>query len=128
MATFVEPTNETASIPVSTILSDGKVGFDSIYLTPANSSITANYTCLVSNGLGQPLTQTIQISRFPLLLKSLESQQFPPAKTVRFECRVPSSFHLLWYKGMFKIDALLIFSYIVTIIYMKCVKYSTINH
>ena len=33
-----------------------------------------------------------------MLLKAPESQQFPPAKTVRFECRVRSPFYLVWYK------------------------------
>lgn len=49
--------NDTASVPVSTILSDGKVGQDTIYLTPRNSSVAANYTCVVSNGVGPPLTK-----------------------------------------------------------------------
>ena len=40
----------------------------------------------------------MQVSRQPVLIKAPESQQFPPAKTVRFECRVRSPFYLVWYK------------------------------
>ncbi|CAG7726772.1 unnamed protein product [Allacma fusca] len=91
--------NETGTFPLTSILSDGKIGYDSIYLTPQNSTLSANYTCVISGpNPDETFSKTVQVSRYPILLKPLESQHFPPAKTVRFDCRVPRPFYLVWYK------------------------------
>lgn len=42
--------------------------------------------------------QTMQVFRLPALQVQPDSYQYPPAKTVRFECKVPPMFSLVWYK------------------------------
>lgn len=40
----------------------------------------------------------MQVFRLPALQVQPDSYQYPPAKTVRFECKVPPLFSLVWYK------------------------------
>jgi len=42
--------------------------------------------------------QTLQVFRLPALQREPVSYQYPPAKTVRFECKVNPLFSLVWYK------------------------------
>lgn len=43
--------------------------------------------------------QSVQVFRLPALQIGPESYQYPAAKTVRFECKVPPLFSLVWYKN-----------------------------
>ncbi|XP_035710982.1 protogenin isoform X2 [Folsomia candida] len=94
-----EVANESESDvqPFSKILSEGKEYHDSITLTSENS-IQGNYTCVITNSIGSPISKTIQVVRLPALIKGPNSYKYPPAKTVRFECKVPPTYTLIWYK------------------------------
>ncbi|CAL8107639.1 unnamed protein product [Orchesella dallaii] len=88
--------NGTLSVQVT----HGRYFRNSINITSdllVRGSSDVNFTCIADNGLG-PVSRTIQVFQLPALQREPVSYQYPPAKTVRFECKVNPIFSLIWYK------------------------------